>query len=678
MNINYLILVTGLMILMLAGIVSADTSIDITTTSGTVYAKYENGTIISSGTAGIDDTSVIQTGFDAIILDGIINFDDNSYIILHSITSINKNIVMQGNDTTFNINTGDGSAGFSFIGSKIKSANLLSDAKKGDDVITFKYTSSIDEGDLIRIYNDKLWCPNDYPTHKTGETYIVESVSGNSVTLASALIRDYTTVLNSKARIYNSVTVEIDGCKFIGIGSEEYVRGVSLNACTNSKISNCYFDDNGLCSIYLHTCHSVNINDNEIYNSNRNGLGYGVAVMNACSNVTIYNNIIENCRHCITSGDSSDYGVNRDVYILNNIVKGSGKSNVIDAHPSTINYLVANNTIYPKGNSAFNDGTINSIFRDNCVYNGHAIHKRGQITNSTKIVSNNNISDGSIIYQSNDIHIKELIITNNYVNPDPNNYGIYLNGADVEELIFTGNIIRGMKYGIRAYVDESKPSNINISNNTFENIYNNGIELIYEGMSHDECVLTVYDNTIHNANRKNSNTRRGINLVNTQNATVYNNKISDDDMYTRYGIYENAYCDYNTYYCNEFTGMKIDDYYIQGENSVILMPTPTPTPTETPIETPIPTPTQTSTETPTPTPTPTETPTQIAQHIIVGVAFPPYGNGYDIKCTNERTNEHMTFVIVSDNSQYQIYTFDFANYISGWNLDDNIIISFSR
>ena len=98
-------------------------------------------------------------------------------------------------------------------------------------------------------------------------------------------------------------------------------------------------------------------------------------------------------------------------------------------------------------------------------------------------------------------------------------------------------------------------------------------------------------------------------------------------------------------------------------NSEFVEPTPTPTSVPTP------------TPEPTPEPTPTETPT--TQHIIVGVTFPPYGSGYTVECTNERTNEQMIFPIEPNNLQYQIYTFDFANYEFGWNIDDNIILSFN-
>ena len=48
------------------------------------------------------------------------------------------------------------------------------------------------------------------------------------------------------------------------------------------------------------------------------GYGYGVAPCNASSTINIHHNYIRNCRHGITSGAASSYGLNRDIVIANN------------------------------------------------------------------------------------------------------------------------------------------------------------------------------------------------------------------------------------------------------------------------------------------------------------------------------------------------------------------------
>lgn len=547
------------------------TEIDITISAGTVYAKYGNGTTISSGIAGIDDTVVIQAGFDAVVLDGDITFDGSTYNISASITSTDKNLTIMGCNSAFDVDTGSSAACFDFDGSYVGTTTFAADEDEGNNSINLTDASSISVGDLLRIYNDVAWCPDDYPTLKTGESYIVSGVSGNIVTLNSNLIRDYTTAQNSAVRIYNSVIINIDNCIFNGTGSDQYVRAIVLERSKNSSISNCYMNNFGLTSIDLYTCHGVNISGSEIYNSSYSGLGYGVAIANACTNITIYDNDIRYCRHCITSGRSEVYGVNREIEILNNTIH-NGSNSVIDAHPATIDYLVANNTIYTEGHTAFDDGTLESIYQDNYIYNGTGFGIRGQVKNSTRIIRRNNFYYATITTESDAVSIKSLTINDNVVYGGSTLYGFFMDYVDVETFIFNNNSIEERLYGFRMRINESEASNIHISDNTFKTIDKDAIYIVYKNLSYNECTLTINDNIIENANRVNSD-YHGIKLYNTQNATIYNNQISDSDTYTRYGIYEascdSSDCDYNTYWCNVFTGMQTGDYYLQGASSVI-------------------------------------------------------------------------------------------------------------
>ena len=255
-----------------------------------------------------------------------------------------------------------------------------------------------------------------------------------------------------------------------------------LKFCKNSKISNCYFDNNGQSSISLITCYGTEVNKNVILNSNRDGYGYGVSVSNACTDIVVKDNDIRNCRHCVTSGCSDNYGVNRDIDILSNTLY-AGKEAAVDAHPVTLDYLVANNTIYAQGNSAFSDGTKYSIFLNNIVY-GNAVHKRGNINNSTKIIDSNHIENGSLFYEQDYGNINEMAIVNNNVVMRANDYGIYLRNQEVKKLNISNNLISGGNYGIRIYV-KLKSSNITIFNNTIKETRKDGIYLKYETVSED-------------------------------------------------------------------------------------------------------------------------------------------------------------------------------------------------
>ena len=490
---------------------------------GNIAAIDSEGKIIASGRANLDDAFIIQKAFDSINNMGIIYFEKGEYNLSRPVKVMNKNLVIQGNKAKFVINTGNGEPGYSFSGTRIKKTPLLSDANEGDSLIVLGDTSYINAGDIITIYNDVPWCPDDYADHRTGETYTVKSVLGSTVELNSNLIRSYTTKLNSQTRIYRPVTIKIDSCTFLGIGSEESVKGLMLKFSKNSKISNCYFDNNGQSSISLITCYGTEVNKNVILNSNRDGYGYGVSVSNACTDIVVKDNDIRNCRHCVTSGCSDNYGVNRDIDILSNTLY-AGKEAAVDAHPVTLDYLVANNTIYAHGNSAFSDGTKYSIFSNNIVY-GNAVHKRGNINNSTKIIDSNHIENGSLFYEQDYGNINEMAIVNNNVVMRANDYGIYLRNQEVKKLNISNNLISGGNYGIRIYV-KLKSSNITIFNNTIKETRKDGIYLKYETVSEDRF-LNISHNTIKNTNKVNSDSK-GISLYGIKNAIVCNNQIFDN------------------------------------------------------------------------------------------------------------------------------------------------------
>ena len=138
-----------------------------------IIAKDYNGKIIASGISDIDDSSVIQSAFDLVPDGGIVYFDNGEYSISKSIVLTGKNLIMQGNKAEFNIDTGCDDPGFSFSGELVKITPLLSDANKGSSIVSLKDISGVNGGYLVKVYNDILWCPDDYPTHKTGEMYTV-------------------------------------------------------------------------------------------------------------------------------------------------------------------------------------------------------------------------------------------------------------------------------------------------------------------------------------------------------------------------------------------------------------------------------------------------------------------------------------------------------------------------
>lgn len=535
-------------------------NVNISKQSGSIIAEYY-GKTIASGVSNLDDASVIQKAFNSITDEGIIYFDNSEYNISRSITSTGKNIIIQGNDTKFNINTGSNKPGFLFSGELINITHILRDANIGNNVVSLKDTSGVSEGNIIRIYNDKLWCPEVYPTLKTGEMYTVEDVSINNVKLNFNLLRDYTTKLNSEARIYKPIIIKIDGCTFLGTGSKEEVRGVKLDFCKNSKISNCYFDNNGLAAISLNTCYDVEISKNIILNSNLPGYGYGVSIANACTDITVQDNDIQICRHCVTSGLSDDYGENRDIYISNNTLR-NGISAVIDSHASTINYEVTNNKIYCSGsNCAFNDGTAYSLFANNKVYEAYgesAISRRGRVADTKKIITGNYIECASLIEENNG-NISELIVSDNNVISTKTTDVILLSDMNIKKVVITNNSITSGRSGI--FITGGNIADISISDNIIQNVQRTGILIDTSDTS-----LNIYNNTINNASREETG-YSAIDLYNVRYASIHSNKVSDSYGQTKYGVCEDSGCDYNSIYSNRIKNMNSGFVYIQGAHS---------------------------------------------------------------------------------------------------------------
>ncbi|MGB9939705.1 right-handed parallel beta-helix repeat-containing protein [Methanosarcina sp.] len=534
--------------------------VSISKQSGNIVAEDYNGKTIASGISNLDDASVIQKAFDSITDEGTIYFDDSEYSISMPITSTGKNLIIQGDDTKFNINTGSHKPGFTFSGELIKITPVLHDASEGNNVISLNDTSGVIEGDLITIYNDKLWCPKVYPTLKTGETYTVKDISENHVKLNSNLLRDYTTKFNSEARIYRPINVVIDGCTFLGTGSQEGVRAAKLDFCKNSKVSNCYFDNNGLAAISLNTCYGVDITDNLILNSNLPGYGYGVSIANACTDINVQDNNIQICRHCITSGGSDDYGENMNVYISNNTLR-NGISAVIDSHASTINYEVTNNEIYCGSKCAFNDGTAYSLFANNKIYEAYgesAIAKRGQVADTKRKITGNYVECASLIDVDNG-NLSELIVSNNNIVSTKTADVILLFNMSIERVTINSNSITSGKSGI--FITGGNIANISISDNTIENTQRSGVLI-----DTADTVLNIYNNTISNASREETG-YSAIDLYNVKHAIIYDNKISDSYGQTKYGICEDAECDYNSIYGNRIESMNSGVVFIQGTNS---------------------------------------------------------------------------------------------------------------
>lgn len=408
-------------------------------------------------------------------------------------TSKNLNIIGMGK-VIFNLSGGGADTPvIQFSGSLVISTTISADSS--GNTVTLTSSTGVQTGDLLKIYNDDLWCPNDedYPQQKTGEMYQISSISESTVTLTQNLLRSYL-ASNSHVEIFRPIRVNIENIKFVGTGSTDNVVGIRLNYCANSNINNCELVNHGRRSLLLMTCYDVKVTENHIANSCYPGSGYGIFAGDSSALITIAHNTIENCRHCISSGTADFKALNRDILIDGNTLIGATvpDSNVIDAHQMAINYTVVNNKIYPKhltvspytGFYAFSDGTQKSIFSNNYIEGGGAVIGRGAISNGNYIISQNILKDtyGGALYVKGRRSGYSMSITENQVENCTHQAGTYgiivdINTETYSELTITDNIFDTCSLDAISVIQPSTLSGaqLKISDNTIKNALKNAI-----------------------------------------------------------------------------------------------------------------------------------------------------------------------------------------------------------
>jgi hypothetical protein len=463
-----------------------------------------------------------------------ITFLEGDYYITKQIYQKDKSLNIAGNgNVTLHLQVpeayGKEASGIFFTGTMITSQTLSRDAKKNSSTVILIDSANVKRNDLIKIWKDIQWCPLNFSDQMTGEMYVVRNVDGNVITLNQPLLRDYNLSDTVHVETYRPIEMHINNLRIEDSGATKSNLGLTLNYCKDSSVTNCWFKNSGLVALSFYSCFNVDANNNQIYNSLLPGSGYGIGVWSGSAFVRIDNNHIENCRHTITGNTAERISLNRDVFITNNTLIGGNivGSNVIDSHPVTINYVVIGNKIYPKLPYflAFDDGTQQSIFSGNKVYGGYGgITRRANVKDGVHIIKDN-IMDGisGFTYENGDSTIQDtLIIQNNTQNGGE--YGVcYPPGYDsfeqIRNIIIVGNKFSNISNQAVCQKFLINGVNLNISDNTFKNIGEEGIYI--DGSSFKNGKVVIHNNTLINVLQ--SNPSAGVTIKNIQNAIVSDN-----------------------------------------------------------------------------------------------------------------------------------------------------------
>lgn len=473
-----------------------------------------------------NDSVCIQAALDYSKSGDTIIISEGEYFLTKNITQNDKSLnIIGAGKVTLHLQTVEGeNNGIVLAGSVITDQNLYSNAEKNSSEVVLMDSSLVRPNDLIKIWKNVQWCPLDYPDQMTGEMYVVKSVKGNIITINQPLLRDYYLADSSQVEIYRPIELHIKNISVQDCDAKKSHEGLALGYCKDSSITNCFFNDSGFAALSMYSCFNMTVDNNKISNCLLPGSGYGVAVWSGSAFVNITNNYIENCRHAVTCNTDERISLDRNVYVANNELHGAsiGGSNVVDAHACTIDMTVSGNIIYPcYKDPAFADGARISTFENNKVYGGlAAVCRRGSVNNGINIIQNNYI-ENTLVYNGLNNGIGDILIIRNNIQKG-GNYGInFADNESFKNLIISDNEFSNLSY--QGYYQKFLLSgvNLNISNNTFENVK---LDAIYvDGNSFTPVVVKVQNNTLINVYP--SNSYSGITLKNIQNAYVSGNQI---------------------------------------------------------------------------------------------------------------------------------------------------------
>lgn len=529
-----------------------------TAEAATLRVSGSNGAAIQSAldSASSGDTVIIPAG---------------NYQITQQIYQKGKNLTIEGEgEANLNILTPAGRRnGLFFSGSAIGPLSLSANAFQGSSQIVVANASQVHVGDMIEIWKNVLWCPNDYPDQKTGEIYLITAISGSTITLNQPILRDYRLVDSVNIELLRPIEMHIKNLRIKGAGAAEDRSGLVIAVCKNSSVTDSWFSDNGMTGVSFYASFNVSIKNNEIYNSAMPGSGYGVGIWSGTAFVDIQNNYIENCRHDITGNTDERVTLIRDVYIANNVLVGGTVvgANVIDAHAIVINYTVTKNKIYPQpGFYAFIDGSQQSIFSDNEVYGGSgAVVRRGSVVNGYHIIKNNiTKSPAGYTYRAYGPGLEgdTLIISNNV--QEGGVYGVSFATAQPESfknIIISGNKFSGIQNQALYMVFSIDNVNVSAFNNTFEDISSGGVYI--DGNDHPNGKIKITNNILKNVNTSGGN-NSGIAIDRIDNSSICSNIISDSSGRAKYGIYEGIGSNGNSIFGNTITGMASGEIHWNG------------------------------------------------------------------------------------------------------------------
>lgn len=223
-----------------------------------------------------------------------------------------------------------------------------------------------------------------------GEIQQIASISGDEITLKEPLCGSYLTADTATADLVTMLeNITIRNVKLIGNPTVN-LYGINISQAHNVIIENIQCEDINTSICDVKDCVGVRYNENVLKRANREGLGYGIAIMNACRNVKVSKNDFSDCRHGIACGGDHLYGMQyNQIWTKNTMSYGNPAVGMCGPHPTYKGLIISDNTCI--GCSLGFVNGIDTTVTGNIVENSNAVGFSIQSSAEGVIFSNNRI-----------------------------------------------------------------------------------------------------------------------------------------------------------------------------------------------------------------------------------------------------------------------------------------------
>lgn len=251
----------------------------------------------------------------------------------------------------------DSATMLSISGTQSTESLLTANAAKWATTVTVASGASFAVGDPVYLLSDKTWSAVQASSY--GEFNYIVGKSGNVLTLMEPCRYAYATGNTAKLIKLQPVRgIVIDGLRAIGSGTPASSTdtgqwGLHFTCCEDVHLTKCDFDAFQNRAVQFNRCWSSSATKVAAKRSDRDGLGYGIAIINGSHGVQVGDSNFYGCRHGVTVGGGS--GVNRSIRIHDSTAMGCTDAG-FDCHPQGDGVAIEDCAV--EGGGSLQDGIV--------------------------------------------------------------------------------------------------------------------------------------------------------------------------------------------------------------------------------------------------------------------------------------------------------------------------------